>query len=137
MNTCLKTKEPKRWMLVDDTEDILLMLSALLEHLTGATFECHSSPESALNAFAAAPDAYELVFTDYDMPGMNGTELCRRMLALSPNQKIVLTTGSGYFSEFAARAAGFSAMLGKPYPISALQAVLAAVGFNSKLACPA
>ena len=124
-------------MLVDDSEEILLMLSALLEHLTGATFECHTSPQSALDAFAAAPDAYELVFTDYEMPGMNGTELCRRLLALSPDQKIILTTGSGYFSESAARAAGFSGLLGKPYPMSALQAVLTAVGFNSKLACPA
>ena len=113
-----------RWMLVDDNEDILLMLSALLENLTSAKIECYHSPQSALAAFIQSPDSYELVITDYEMPGMDGVELCRRLHSLAPTQKIFLTTGSGFFTEAAAQHAGFSALLNKPFPLSDLKAAL-------------
>jgi two-component system cell cycle sensor histidine kinase/response regulator CckA len=133
----LEAAPAKRWMLVDDNEDILMMLSAMVEHLTGASVECHISPAAALAAFAASPNDYELVITDYDMPGMNGMELCRRLQALCPAQKIILATGSGYFTATAARAAGFSALLHKPYPMSALQVALETAGFKERIGCAA
>ena len=113
-----------RWMLVDDNEDILPMLSAVLENLTSAEIECYHSPQSALAAFIRSPDSYELVITDYEMPGMDGVELCRRLHSLAPTQKIFLTTGSGFFTEAAAQHAGFSALLNKPFPLSDLKAAL-------------
>lgn len=118
----------RRWMLVDDNTDLLMTLAAVVETQTQAEIECHNTPQSALAAYAAAPEQYELVITDFDMPGMTGVELCRRMRALAPAQKIFLATGSGYFSELAARAFGFCALLNKPYPLAALQDALASVG---------
>ncbi len=115
----------RRWMLVDDNENILTMLSAMLENLTEAAIECHNTPQSALAAFAEAPEKYDLVITDFEMPGMDGVELCRRLHALVPEQKIFLATGSGFFTEAAARHAGFSALLNKPFPLSVLEQALA------------
>ncbi len=115
----------RRWMLVDDNEDILLMMSAMLENFTSAEIECCNSPQSALAAFIRSPDGYELVITDFEMPGMDGVELCRRLHSISPAQKIFLATGSGFFTEAAARHAGFSALLNKPFPMSTLKAALA------------
>lgn len=114
-----------RWMLVDDNEDILMMVSLMLEALTGATIERYNNPQAALAAFTAAPEQYELVITDFEMPEMNGLQLCQRLLAIAPAQKIFLATGSGYFTAAAARRAGFSALLNKPFPMSTLQAALA------------
>ncbi len=105
MNSYLDTMETKRWMLVDDNEDILLMLSAMIERLTGAFVECHNSPASALAAFAVAPEVYELVVTDFEMPGMNGLELGRRLQALAPLQKLILASGNAYGTSARARAA--------------------------------
>jgi CheY-like chemotaxis protein len=113
-----------RWMLVDDNENILLLLSATLENLTGAAIECYTTPKEALAAFAESPESYELVITDFEMPGMDGVELCRQLRALSPGQKIILATGSGFFTEAAARHAGFSALLDKPFPLPLLRAAL-------------
>lgn len=113
-----------RWMLVDDNKDILLMLSAVLENLTSAKIECYNSPQSALRAFIQSPDSYELIITDYEMPGMDGVELCRRLHSISPAQKIFLATGSGFFTDTAARRAGFSALLNKPFPLSDLKVAL-------------
>ena len=115
----------RRWMLVDDDEDILLMLSAALENLTSAAIERYNSPQSALAAFIQSPDSYELVITDFEMPGMDGVELCRRLHSLAPSQKVFLATGSGGFTEAAARHAGFSALLNKPFPLTGLKATLA------------
>lgn len=113
------------WMIVDDNPDTLRMMSALLENLTSAEIECFNTPQAALAAFADAPERYELVITDFEMPGMDGVELCRRLRAISPAQKIFLATGSGFFTEAAARHAGFSALLNKPFPLALLKAALA------------
>jgi CheY-like chemotaxis protein len=137
MNQSFFTNENRRWMLVDDNTDSLMMLSALLENFTTATLECHDSPQSALAAYAAAPDSYELVITDFEMPGMNGVELCRRLHATTPAQKIFLVTGSGFFSAMAAQHHGFSALLNKPFPLAALEAALAVAGIESECACAA
>jgi CheY-like chemotaxis protein len=124
--------ESRRWLLVDDNTEILMMLSALVENFTAATIECYDSPQSALAAFAAAPDSYELVITDFEMPGMDGVELCRRLRTLSPAQKVFLATGSGFFSEIAACHHGFSALLNKPFPLVVLQEKLAAAGLSDE-----
>jgi two-component system cell cycle response regulator len=137
MNPIFSSKENRRWMLVDDNAETLAMLSALVENFTTATIECHDSPQSALAAFAAAPDSYELVITDFEMPGMDGVELCRRLRALSLGQKVFLTTGSGFFSEVAACHHGFSALLNKPFPLVVLQEKLAAAGLLDGAVCAA
>jgi CheY-like chemotaxis protein len=118
------------WLLVDDNQDILAMLAAMLANLTDAELECFNTPQAALAAFAGAPEKYELVITDFEMPGMDGVELCRRLRAISPAQKIFLATGSGFFTEAAARHAGFSALLNKPFPLTALKAALAGAGLE-------
>jgi len=125
-----------RWMLVDDNENVLVLLSAVLENLTGAAIECYTTPKEAFAAFEETPGAYELVITDFEMPGMDGAELCRRMRAVSPGQKVILATGSGFFTEAAARRAGFSALLDKPFPLPVLQAALAKTfGVHTESCC--
>jgi CheY-like chemotaxis protein len=118
----------RRWLLVDDNPTFLMMLAAVAENFTQGPIECHGCPESALAAFIAAPQQYEVVITDYEMPGINGVELCRRLRALSPGQKIILATGSGYFSDCAAENLGFDALLHKPFPICSLQEALVRAG---------
>lgn len=137
MNQTCFSNDHRRWMLVDDNAELLTMLSAMLESVTTATIECHDSPESALAAFAASPNTYDLVITDFQMPGMDGTELCRRLHAITPAQKVFLATGSGYFSAPAAGHYGFGALLNKPFTLATLQHALAAAGLETACVCPA
>jgi CheY-like chemotaxis protein len=125
----------KYWLLVDDSEEILTTLSAQCGTLTCAPIECHSSPESALAAFAAAPDKYELVITDYEMPGMNGVTLCRCLKAVAPGQKVILSTGSDFFTRKSAQNAGFDGLLNKPYRLSEIMATLAPLGVLKEADC--
>lgn len=134
MNTFFTPTENSRWMLVDDHADILAMLTVMIKNLTGAEIEAYTSPLSALAAFTAAPEKYELVITDFEMPEMDGVELCRRLRAMVPHQKIFLATGSGFFTEPAARHAGFSALLNKPFPLAKLRETLALAGLEKEIA---
>lgn len=123
---------PTRWMIVDDSKDILTLMSAIVGRLSNAEVECFDSPQTALAAFTAAPDRFQFVITDLQMPGMNGIELSRRLLEVSPSLKILLATGSGIVSEEAATRMGFCGLLQKPFTLSALQSVLEAADVSGR-----
>lgn len=117
----------KRWMLVDDDEGALTFMRAVVSKLGVTNIECFTCAEDALAAFKAAPESYELIITDYQMTGMDGVELSRRLFAIAPKIKILLMTGSHLFNDEVAAREGFSGFLKKPFQPTALQRVLEAV----------
>jgi CheY-like chemotaxis protein len=117
-----------RWMIVDDNEEILLLMRDIAAQFSDTEIECFNSPHAALAGFRAAPENFELVITDFEMPGMNGVELCHRLRAILPSVKILLTTGSGLVGAEAAANEGFCGLLHKPFPFASLQRALAAAG---------
>lgn len=119
---------PPRWMIVDDNEKMLSLLREIVSLISDAGVECFCVPEEALAAFAADPDAFTLVITDFEMPGMNGGELCRRLHELRPSLKVLLATGSGSLSLEEAAHSGFCGMVQKPFAMTALQSALDTAG---------
>lgn len=117
----------KRWMLVDDDEGALAFMRTFVSKLGVTEIECYTNAEDALAAFEASPESFELVITDFQMPGMDGVELARRILNLAPNIKILLTTGSNLFNDEVAAREGFSGFLKKPFQFTALQCALEAI----------
>ena len=113
------------WMLVDDNAEVLALMAAFAASVTDAELECHTSPAAALAAFEAAPEKYAVVITDFEMPGLDGVALCRQLRAVAPALKVFLATGSGFFTEAAARHAGFSGLLTKPISLETLRIALA------------
>src|SRR5579871_188410 len=92
-----------RWMVVDDTDSVRELIALLLQQLDCAEICCFSSGAAALAAYTAAPDDYQFVVTDFEMPGMNGIELCRKLLAVTPELKVLLATGSSAIAPEVAR----------------------------------
>ena len=111
-------------MLVDDSEEVLNTLALLLERVGCGTVCRFRSAARALEAFEAAPAAWDVVVTDLEMPGMDGIELCRRMRRLVPDLKVLLTTADYIITEEEAGERGFRGLLHKPFPISALLRML-------------
>jgi two-component system, cell cycle sensor histidine kinase and response regulator CckA len=125
MNYGFAPTNPPRWMVVDDNQDLLLLMRMALEKIHAGCLDCFSSPQTALTVFARAPEKYEMVITDFEMPGMDGIELCHRMRSVARDIKIYLATGSGFFTEEAAVQAGFLGLLNKPFHLEKLCTVLA------------
>lgn len=123
---------PARWMIVDDNADIRTLTALLLAQLTDAPIETYPDGETALATFVAHPQAYLGIITDYEMPGIDGVELCRQIRAINPQQKIALATGSGFFTDAAALHAGFCALLSKPFLPATLRAVVAEMVVSPK-----
>lgn len=118
----------KTVMLVDDSNTVLLSISAILQKAGYATKQA-SSAESAMTEFNKGfkPD---LLITDLHMPGMNGIEFikCVRQLPTHKFMPILfLTTESQQEKRLEAKAAGASGWLVKPVQADALLQTLGVV----------
>jgi CheY-like chemotaxis protein len=69
----------------------------------------------ALRLFQEEPEGFDLVVSDYLMPGMNGLELARWITGIRPGVPVVMLTG--YIDDLPQEeilAAGVTTLLGKP-----------------------
>lgn len=83
----------KRILLVEDEVMVRRSMKMLLEH-DGNRVAAAENGEEALGLFAHEP--FDLVITDFSMPGLNGGELAARLKSLRPGQPIILATASIY-----------------------------------------
>ena len=81
---------------VDDDEVVLLMVERLLDR-AGYAVTPYSSPQSLLEAVRDGAACFDLLITDYSMPGMTGLDLAREMRELCPELPVVVS--SGFVSE--------------------------------------
>lgn len=104
----------ERILLVDDETLVARMQAELLESL-GYSVTPETDPLRALQIFIADPKAYDLIFTDMTMPGMNGADLTKKILAVRSGIPIILCTGfSELVNEDKARSLGVKAFAMKP-----------------------
>jgi CheY-like chemotaxis protein len=80
---------PKRILVVDDEPFVCDAVKMMLE-FDGHTIQTAGSGREALALFEKSK--FDLVITDYAMPGMRGNELAAQVKALNPNQPIVMIT---------------------------------------------
>lgn len=109
------------WMLVDDNEEILRLLEEAVAKIFRVEVAAYHLPADALAAFCTAPERFQCVITDLEMPGMNGFELCIRLHAISPRTKVLLSTGSQHVTAAEAGSRGFCGMLTKPFSFATLR----------------
>lgn len=92
---------PKRILLAEDN----LAIGKVLEfNLTRAGLDVTHLQDGALAVEAAAKSQFDLIITDYQMPGNTGDELCRSIRNGETNRStpIILCTAKGYEIDAAA-----------------------------------
>jgi CheY-like chemotaxis protein len=82
----------ERVLYIDDDDAIVLLTARVLERL-GYRVTGFIHPRLALEAFAAAPNDFDVVVTDLSMPGMSGFELAEALRAKRPDIPILMTSG--------------------------------------------
>ena len=115
---------PVHILIVDDDEPVLASLKFLLEHF-GYLVSDYANSREALEAFCVDPSEFELVLVDYNMPGMSGIDMARKLLSMRKDIPIAIT--SGYIdSELRsqASAAGVHEIIPKPCEIGDLKATV-------------
>ncbi len=108
----------KRILLAEDVEINREIVIALLEP-TLLQVDCASNGIEAVNMFEEAPDAYDMIFMDVQMPEMDGYEATRRIRALPASNASaipVVAMTANVFREDIERCleAGMNDHIGKP-----------------------
>jgi nitrogen-specific signal transduction histidine kinase/CheY-like chemotaxis protein len=108
-------------LVVEDNEDVGRFSTELLKDL-GYAIKWVPNAKEALAALAEDELAFDLVFSDVIMPGMNGVELAIVIRERYPGLPVVLT--SGYSSVLAENAHRGFELIQKPYSVEALSRIL-------------
>lgn len=119
------TPAPRRHvMYVDDDEALVFLVQRLLRR-RGYQVSAFSDPRAAEAALRADAQAYDLLVTDYNMPGYSGIDLVR--VARSIRADLPVALASGYVTpeiEQAALAEGARALIHKPNDVEEMCATV-------------
>jgi two-component system, cell cycle sensor histidine kinase and response regulator CckA len=103
-----------RILFVDD-DDTLVQLNLQRLGRLGYDVIATTSSTDALEIFQREPETFDLVLTDYAMPGLTGLDLAAELLKTKPGIPIILCTGYvGAISPESVHDAGIKALLLKP-----------------------
>jgi CheY-like chemotaxis protein len=111
----------KKLLVVEDVEINREIIISLLED-TGISMDCAENGQEAVDMIAAAPDKYDVILMDIQMPKMDGFEATRRIRVLTAqslkNLAIIAMTAHVFKSDVEeCLAAGMNDHVGKPLDI--------------------
>ncbi|MFO7568585.1 MAG: response regulator [Smithellaceae bacterium] len=107
-------------LFVDDERDLVFLGKKMLSDLGYHVTICTDGLD-ALETFRAAPEKFDLIITDMNMPMMSGSQLSAEILKIRPELPIILCTGySDYMDSEKATAIGIAAFVMKPLTRSLL-----------------
>lgn len=111
---------PQRVLIVDDQASIRLLAEETLA-ANGYDVTVAASADEALVLARTQTDRYDVLVTDLGLPGIPGDELADRLLAETPDLRVVYISGVRSSAEpggaFEPHAVAF---LEKPFPLQAL-----------------
>lgn len=99
---------------VEDDEDQVEVVPRVLRQL-GYTVRAFTHSAEALAAVCGGEVSVDVFITDYDMPGMSGVELARKLHACRPELPVILVSGRKGVAEFFESAENIRVFLSKPY----------------------
>ena len=116
----LASTQGKHVMYVDDDEALVFLVRRVLRR-RGYEVTTFSDPREAVHALREQPHGFDLLVTDYNMPGYSGVQVLNDARAIRPDLPVALA--SGYVTteiEQAALEAGARALIHKPNDVEEL-----------------
>jgi PAS domain S-box-containing protein len=116
----------KTVLVVDDNPTVADTLVAMLEEVGAEVGPC-IDPHDAITALSDDAASWDLVITDYDMPGMNGAQLARALRKVRDDLPILLLTALPRVHQLHQNQIGlFDGVIGKPTGTTQLAVAAAA-----------
>ncbi len=125
--------EGQHVLYVDDDDMMLVVVQGLLQNAGYRVSICRDAL-TAVASLREDPAGFDIVVTDYNMPGGSGIEVARAARAIRPGLPVVIS--SGYLSEelrAAAASAGVQHLLQKENTVEELCGLLRQVLVNDRL----
>ena len=88
---------PSRHILYLDDDDTLVFLVRRLLERRGYRVTAMLNQQDVINAVRDNPTGFDLLLTDYNMPGMSGLEVAKAVLAINP--ALPVAVASGYITD--------------------------------------
>lgn len=105
-------------LVVDDDPSLRELLAVFLEQVG---FEVRTAQDGQAGLNALGECHFDIIFSDFRMPGMTGLEMATRVRRIDPAIPIILVTGEPYALEAEALAqAGIRQVLRKPFMVNEL-----------------
>lgn len=122
--TLTKSGTGRHILYLDDDDSLIFLVRRLLE-IEGFKVSAFSEQSEAIAAVKADGDAFDLVITDFNMPGMNGIEVMQEMLTINPALRTAIASGfvDDALTE-AAREAGVNRLIFKESAVEDFCAVI-------------
>ena len=121
-SSIITEKKSKKIMVVDDDDAILSIMNSALKIL-GYDVVLADSGEKALEEFHK--DYFDILITDYMMPGLSGKELITAVKKIKPDIPVIMITGYPLaYPPGVAKSEGIDAYLLKPFRINQLMDVI-------------
>ncbi|NLI82014.1 MAG: GAF domain-containing protein [Deltaproteobacteria bacterium] len=89
---CGPSRGTGRILFVDDEEMIADLGGKLLRRL-GYRVKSATSSREALDLFRSGPEAFDLLISDFTMPGLTGVELAKEVHRIRPELPVIVCTG--------------------------------------------
>ena len=124
----LPASAPRRILIVDDSPEIVMSLSALLGMSGNTTFAARDGEEAISMAEQTRP---EVILLDLGLPKLDGYEVCRRIRKQAWGKEMVIVALTGWGNDetrYKTRQIGFDMHLVKPLDPETLFVVLASLG---------
>jgi CheY-like chemotaxis protein len=108
-------------LVVDDNNDIRFLLSQMLSRL-GYDVSSADGGENGLSIFLK--NEFDMVLSDYEMPGMDGVALACSVKKSSPRTRVVIMTGAGRESVLSRNSTAVDVVISKPFTLAEIDETL-------------
>jgi len=101
-------------LVVDDNNVFRIVVSKMLSRL-GYEVSSADSGENGLRIFLK--NKFDVVLSDYEMPGMDGVALACIVKKSSPRTRVVIMTGAGKETVFSRKSTAVDEVISKPFTL--------------------
>jgi CheY-like chemotaxis protein len=102
-------------LVVDDNDVFRMVVSKMLSRL-GYEVSSADSGENGLNLFLK--NKFDVVLSDYEMPGMDGVAFACSIKKTSPRTPVVIMTGAGRETVFSRKSTAVDEVISKPFTLA-------------------